>query len=85
MALGQYDVSQLSTEQLEAELAKTDWGSPHFIALTQERQRRQLESLKKPHWIVRWTLVISALTLVVCVIGYWDQIVRFVRALQFSH
>ena len=85
MALGQYDVSQLSPEKLEAELTKTDWGSPHFMALTQERQRRQLESLQKPHWIVRWTLVVAVLTLVVCVIGYWDQIVRFVRALQFWH
>jgi hypothetical protein len=39
--------------------------------------------LEKPHWIIRWTLVVASLTLIVCVIGYWEQIKIFVRALKF--
>ena len=79
---GEYDVSKLSPEKLEAELAKADWGSPHFIALSQERQRRQLDDLKKPHRLLWWTFVVALLTLIVSVIGYWDQIARLLQALR---
>ena len=66
--LGEYDVSKLSDGDLDAKIAQADWGSPYSIALTQERQRRQLESLKKPHWVLWATLVAGAIAAAAAVI-----------------
>jgi len=66
--LGEYDVSKLSDKELDAKIIESGWASPHFIALSQERQRRQLEILKKPHWILWATLVAGAIAAIATVI-----------------
>jgi hypothetical protein len=50
---------------------------------TQKDLKESVDHLAKPHWIVRWTLLVAILTLFVCVIGYWTEIARFFRALRF--
>jgi hypothetical protein len=88
--MGQDDVRKHSDEELEHQILHAGWNSPHYTALIQERQRRHWErlqseitALKKPHPAVWWTLVVAVLTLIVCLIGYWDQIIRFLRAMRF--
>lgn len=90
LPIGQDDVRKHSDEELERRILHAGWGGPHYTALIQERQRRQLQklqsemgSLKKPHPVMWWTLAVAVLTLIVCVIGYWDQIKRLFQALRF--
>jgi hypothetical protein len=78
--------AELSDEQLEELRKSGEWNQGHFA----EYQARQFQNLKesvdrlaKPHRVVRWTLAVASLTFVVCVIGYWDQIARLIRALRF--
>ena len=47
----------------------------------QQRLKDSVDRLAKPHRLLWWTFVVTSLTLIVCVIGYWDQIVRLIRAL----
>ena len=42
MPLGQDDVTKLSDSEIEQRFKTSGWGSPHFMALVEERQRRQL-------------------------------------------
>jgi hypothetical protein len=41
-----------------------------------------LDQIAKPSRLLWWTFSIAVLTLVVSVIGYWDQILRLIQALR---
>jgi hypothetical protein len=47
--------------------------------------KRSVDQLSHPHRLLWWTFAVALLTLVVCVIGYWDQILRLLRGLQLWH
>jgi len=49
-----------------------------------EERRRQSERLRRPHVWVVVGVVAAVLTLLVCVIGYWEQIARLLRAVGVS-
>lgn len=51
----------------------------------QSDMKQSLERLSEPHGLLWWTFAVALLTLIVCVIGYWDQIVRLLRALRLWH
>jgi hypothetical protein len=51
----------------------------------QAEVKRSVDRLAKPHHLLWWTFAVAFLTFVVCVIGYWDQIVRLLRALRLWH
>ena len=51
----------------------------------QAEVKQSVDRLAKPHHLLWWTFVVAFLTLVVCVIGYWDQIIRLLRALRLWH
>jgi hypothetical protein len=51
------------------------------LAEGQKRLKESVDRLSKPHCLIWWTFLVALLTLIVCVIGYWDQIVRLIRAL----
>ena len=50
----------------------------------QKELRHSVDRLARPHWIQWAILTGTLLTLLVCVIGYLDQIVRLIRAFRFS-
>jgi hypothetical protein len=80
--------ARLTDGQLEELRQQGNWRESHFV----EYQTRQLQNLKesvdrlaKPHRLLWWTFGVAGLTLIVCVIGYLDQIARLFRALRFWH
>ena len=51
------------------------------LAEGQRQLKDSVDRLLKPNRLLWWTFWVAVLTLVVCVIGYWDQIIRAIRAL----
>lgn len=72
----QYDLKSLSDSELETKLAEIRWDSPHFNALVQEQQRRQLTFLAKPHWVIWATLVFGVISAIAAVVGVAIMIYR---------
>lgn len=74
------DIARMTDDELDkfiesgTSVRHAEWGFA-----VEERQRRQLARLAKLHPIIWWTFVVATLSLFVCVIGYWDQIVRLFR------
>ena len=50
----------------------------------QKELSRSVDRLARPRWIQWAILAATCLTLVVCVIGHWDQIVRLLQFFRFS-
>jgi hypothetical protein len=83
------DCTKKTEEELLHQMRCFSPGSAPYDDAVAELQRRELKQigsevarLKRPHPVVWWTFIVATLTLIVCAIGYWDQIVRLFRALK---
>ena len=66
------------------EIARRESITRHEALLSEQvRLKASVDRLLKPHPLVWWTFTVALLTLIVCVIGYWDQIARLFLALKF--
>ena len=79
--------ASLSPQELHARFRKTKRGSVERSWAVAEIEYRNVQvsihRAAKPHWVAWATFVVAVLTFLVCMIGYWDQIVRLFRALRF--
>src|SRR3989442_8452985 len=75
-------ISKASVQDLDEYLVRFGHIENLYRMATSQREHLHFDLLSKPHRLIWWTFWVASLTLIVCVIGYWDQIVRLLRALR---
>ena len=74
-------------EQIDKMLREFAANDPRRGSVVYEREQRELAAAihrtSRPHLVVWATFVVTVLTLLVCIIGYWPQVVQFVRVCRF--
>lgn len=68
-----------SIKELDEYLVRFGHIDEFYRMATAQRERLHFDLLGKRHRLNWWILGVATLTFVVCVIGYWDQIVRLLR------
>ena len=59
-----------SDEDLDDYISGVSAANNFWIYATEERQRRQLVALTKPHWSVIWTFILVVVTLLIAVAAW---------------
>ena len=72
----------LSQEWIHTQVTKE---FAELLVVVAEEHMEASARMAKPHCLLWWTFAVAFLTFVVCVIGYWDQIVRLLQALRLWH